>query len=200
MAARRPDETGGFPAGEVRLPASDRDRRTPASGGRDAMSVRDRLLPGPGQDAASPTGPDGQYADLAPCPSRVIPAAVQSGHALMTLSARPTSEPAQADMLWIPGGTFRMGRNTTTRRKRPSKCTVAGFWIDKTPVTNAISAIRRRHRICHLCRACRRTRRRLSRRTAAKCSRRFLGLLPPACRPARLANGGIGFRCQLAAP
>jgi formylglycine-generating enzyme required for sulfatase activity len=44
---------------------------------------------------------------------------------------------ATGDLVWIPGGTFRMGSD----RRYPEEAlvhpvTVDGFWIDRTPVTN----------------------------------------------------------------
>ncbi|WP_170849717.1 formylglycine-generating enzyme family protein [Tardiphaga sp. OK245] len=40
-------------------------------------------------------------------------------------------------MMWIPGGTFRMGSDHHYPEEAPShRVTVDGFWIDKTPVTN----------------------------------------------------------------
>jgi formylglycine-generating enzyme len=41
-------------------------------------------------------------------------------------------------MIWIPGGSFVMGSNKFYREERPARGeTVAGFWIDPHPVTNA---------------------------------------------------------------
>jgi formylglycine-generating enzyme len=41
-------------------------------------------------------------------------------------------------MAWIPGGTFRMGSDRYYPEEAPvHDVTVAGFWIDRTPVTNA---------------------------------------------------------------
>ena len=41
-------------------------------------------------------------------------------------------------MVWIPGGDFIMGSNRFYREERPARReTVAGFWIDPRPVTNA---------------------------------------------------------------
>jgi formylglycine-generating enzyme len=43
-----------------------------------------------------------------------------------------------ADMIWIPGGTFRMGSDRHYPEEAPvHRVTVEGFWIDPTPVTNA---------------------------------------------------------------
>ena len=42
------------------------------------------------------------------------------------------------DMVWIPGGTFRMGSDKHYPEERPShRVTVDGFWMDRYPVTNA---------------------------------------------------------------
>ena len=41
------------------------------------------------------------------------------------------------DMVWIPGGTFRMGSDHHYPEEAPvHRVTVDGFWIDRTPVTN----------------------------------------------------------------
>src|SRR6201998_1092734 len=48
---------------------------------------------------------------------------------------RPQARPA--DMVWIPGGTFRMGSDRHYAEEAPvHRVTVGGFWIDRTPVTN----------------------------------------------------------------
>jgi formylglycine-generating enzyme required for sulfatase activity len=40
-------------------------------------------------------------------------------------------------MVWVPGGTFRMGSNKHYPEERPvHRVTVDGFWIDRHPVTN----------------------------------------------------------------
>src|SRR5262245_62547433 len=42
------------------------------------------------------------------------------------------------DMVWIAGGTFRMGSDRHYPEEAPvHRVTVDGFWIDRTPVTNA---------------------------------------------------------------
>jgi formylglycine-generating enzyme len=41
------------------------------------------------------------------------------------------------DMVWIPGGTFRMGSDVHYPEEAPAhRVTVDGFWVDRTPVTN----------------------------------------------------------------
>jgi len=42
-----------------------------------------------------------------------------------------------ADMVWIPGATFRMGSDSHYAEEAPAhRVTVGGFWIDRAPVTN----------------------------------------------------------------
>ena len=46
--------------------------------------------------------------------------------------------PPSRDMVWIPGGTFRMGSEDFYPEERPvHEVTVDGFWIDEHPVTVA---------------------------------------------------------------
>jgi formylglycine-generating enzyme len=46
--------------------------------------------------------------------------------------------PAPAGMVWVPGGTFRMGSDSAFPEEGPASTqTVEGFWIDRTEVTNA---------------------------------------------------------------
>jgi sulfatase modifying factor 1 len=46
-------------------------------------------------------------------------------------------ESQTGEMIWIPGGTFRMGSNSHYPEEAPvHRATVDGFWIDRTPVTN----------------------------------------------------------------
>jgi formylglycine-generating enzyme len=45
--------------------------------------------------------------------------------------------PAMLDMVWVHGGTFRMGSNEHYPEERPvRRVSVDGFWIDRHPVTN----------------------------------------------------------------
>ena len=53
-------------------------------------------------------------------------------------SAVQVREPVGSDMVAIPGGTFRMGSDRHYPEEAPAhRVTVDGFWIDRTPVTNA---------------------------------------------------------------
>jgi len=46
-------------------------------------------------------------------------------------------DPPFPDMLWIPGGTFRMGSDEHYVEEKPvHRVTVDGFWMDRDPVTN----------------------------------------------------------------
>jgi formylglycine-generating enzyme required for sulfatase activity len=46
--------------------------------------------------------------------------------------------PPDLDMVWIPGGTFRIGSDDHYPEERPAhRVTVDGFWMDRSPVTNA---------------------------------------------------------------
>jgi len=48
-----------------------------------------------------------------------------------------SDEPSRPDMVWVPGGTFRMGSDKHYPEEAPShRVTVSGFWMDRTPVTN----------------------------------------------------------------
>ncbi len=48
-----------------------------------------------------------------------------------------SDEPGHPGMIWVPGGTFRMGSDKHYPEESPAHgVTVSGFWIDRTPVTN----------------------------------------------------------------
>src|ERR1700761_5590617 len=52
-------------------------------------------------------------------------------------SDRQPDAAVTGDMVWIPGGTFRMGSNDHYPEEAPvHRAAVDGFWIDRTPVTN----------------------------------------------------------------
>jgi formylglycine-generating enzyme len=52
-------------------------------------------------------------------------------------AVRLADQPGHPNMIWIPGGTFRMGSDKHYPEERPvHHVTVSGFWIDRTPVTN----------------------------------------------------------------
>jgi formylglycine-generating enzyme len=52
------------------------------------------------------------------------------------IEGRP-AENSTEDMVWLPGGTFRMGSDRHYPEEAPVHCvTVSPFWIDRTPVTN----------------------------------------------------------------
>ena len=51
---------------------------------------------------------------------------------------RSAAAAQQADMVRVEGGTFRMGSERHYREEAPvHRVIVDGFWIDRTPVTNA---------------------------------------------------------------
>jgi formylglycine-generating enzyme required for sulfatase activity len=57
--------------------------------------------------------------------------------AVITSAAPSPGEAPFPDMVWIPGGTFRMGSDTHYPEERPvHRVTVDGFWMDRYPVTN----------------------------------------------------------------
>src|SRR5829696_6314878 len=57
---------------------------------------------------------------------------------LLEAVVRSAAAPQQADMVHVSGGTFRMGSDRHYREEAPvHRVTVNGFWIDRTPVTNA---------------------------------------------------------------
>ena len=57
---------------------------------------------------------------------------------------------ARDEMVFVPGGTFRMGSDNHYPEEAPThRVTVDDFWIDRTPVTNrAVPSVRRSHRLC----------------------------------------------------
>jgi len=53
------------------------------------------------------------------------------------VNAPPKAEPPRPGMIWITGGTFRMGSDRHYAEEAPvHRVTVDGFWIDATSVTN----------------------------------------------------------------
>jgi len=53
------------------------------------------------------------------------------------IAALRSEGPTHPNMIWIPGGTFRMGSDRHYAEEAPAHdVTVSGFWIDRTPVTN----------------------------------------------------------------
>ncbi|HEV7284781.1 MAG TPA: SUMF1/EgtB/PvdO family nonheme iron enzyme, partial [Kaistia sp.] len=55
-------------------------------------------------------------------------------------TARPSqpAHPSVSGMVYIPGGTFRMGSDDHYPEEKPThRVTVDGFFIDPTPVSNA---------------------------------------------------------------
>ena len=56
---------------------------------------------------------------------------------MLELQTRHTRSPESADMIWVPGGTFRMGSDRHYPEEAPThRVTVHGFWMDRHPVTN----------------------------------------------------------------
>jgi sulfatase modifying factor 1 len=62
---------------------------------------------------------------------------MQLGGIVTGPAAIERSEARSSDMVWIPGGTFRMGSNDHYVEEAPAhRVTVNDFLIDRTPVTN----------------------------------------------------------------
>ena len=56
---------------------------------------------------------------------------------ITAIESKP-AEPPFPGMVWIPGGTYRMGSDNHYPEEAPAhQVSVDGFWIDRTPVTNA---------------------------------------------------------------
>jgi sulfatase modifying factor 1 len=54
-----------------------------------------------------------------------------------TQPVEPHRKPWGHNMVWVPGGTFRMGSDRHYPEEAPShRVAVDGFWLDRTPVTN----------------------------------------------------------------
>lgn len=70
-------------------------------------------------------------------------------------STAASAEPPCEHMAWIPGGTFRMVFDAFYPEERPAHwVSVAGFWMDRHPVTNAeFRPLRRGDRLRDLGRA-----------------------------------------------
>jgi formylglycine-generating enzyme required for sulfatase activity len=55
------------------------------------------------------------------------------------VTSTATLHPPRPDMVWIPGGVFQMGSDRHYPEEAPvHRVTVDGFWMDRTPVTNAM--------------------------------------------------------------
>ena len=52
-------------------------------------------------------------------------------------ATRPPPGPAPDGMVWVPGGTFRMGDNDFPDARPVHAVTLDGFWLDTTEVTKA---------------------------------------------------------------
>src|SRR5580704_17197373 len=63
---------------------------------------------------------------------------MRSGEVVVALSEAVSPDvPTRPDMVWIPGGTYRMGSDQHYPEEAPvHRVTVDAFWMDRTPVTN----------------------------------------------------------------
>ena len=114
--------------------------------------------------------------------------------AVMGPPVRPVTAPP-SDMIWIEGGTFRMGSDRHYPEEAPvHRVTVDGFWIDRTPVTN--------RQFKEFVRATGHVTfaeiapdpEELSRRAAAHAVRRLAGVRAAGPRRSTCATGAIGGR------
>lgn len=63
---------------------------------------------------------------------------MNTGAVMATAPHAGSTGDVDRDMVWLPGGRFTMGSDRHYPEERPERAvTVAGFWIDRTPVTNA---------------------------------------------------------------
>ena len=89
-----------------------------------------------GADAAALDQPTDHAAHAAAAEPAPRPAAVDPR---VRVDTTPAPSPAPEGMVWVPGGTFWMGCDDCEMPDtRPVRLvTVDGFWMDRTPVTNA---------------------------------------------------------------
>src|SRR5262249_55395789 len=81
----------------------------------------------------------------APADARPAPISIKSGTRFMNdlaeSNARESPPPGAApaaNMVWIPGGTFKMGSDVHYPEEAPAHgASVGGFWMDRFTVTNA---------------------------------------------------------------
>jgi formylglycine-generating enzyme required for sulfatase activity len=69
--------------------------------------------------------------------SRVVPLELPTIEPAVDPRPAAPDDPPDANMVWIPGGTFQMGSAAHYPEERPvHRVTVDGFWMDRAPVTN----------------------------------------------------------------